>query len=424
MAEALGVSLHPPQGSVVSTQVTNGRLVYTFTDKPQGATWTMTLQALVSVLPEPTPRRLVQEKIRTLQEARRDVRVLADEPLRLGEVEARLLYLQETLPGGVVAVNGWLIYPVRGPSFLVLSIVTTADHFPRLRPVFDACMATVRGRPPADQEDLRQQRFMLGRTAIDRFTPQHLRGALAPRSWYRMYSPGDSPGVAGDSEVGYLSIEAREAPRGELDPQRSAGSYGVMEAESGLLALIEARAVIDAARGHFLDVAGRYWMSWDRVREGWSVLMTERQGPTERTSAETGQREADKLTVINSSQDLRSRDPTTWSIPDKAYLSQVEVFLLGALLPRDGSIQGEMSFYYYDPRQRRMPVRIDDWAPLGDGTGQWVLRSQSMLEAAAHTQVFDSAGRRLRRIDADGKITELIDFAELQRIWKATGLSR
>ncbi len=81
-----------------------------------------------------------------------------------------------------------------------------------------------------------------------------------------------------------------------------------------------------------------------------------------------------------------------------------------------------MAFDQDDSGLRRMPRRIDDWHPADDGSGHWVLRTRSSLDAGVVTQIFDAQGTRLRRIDADGKITERIDHRELLRIWQAKGL--
>ena len=46
------------------------------------------------------------------------------------------------------------------------------------------------------------------------------------------------------------------------------------------------------------------------------------------------------------------------------------------------------------------------------------------MDASSITQIFDTQGNRLKRLDANGIITERIDPQELQRLWKAKGLSR
>ena len=129
------------------------------------------------------------------------------------------------------------------------------------------------------------------------------------------------------------------------------------------------------------------------------------------------------LNVIVSSKEKMSREPKQWSLPDRAYLCQPEVFFLGSLLPQDGSANEAMAFYYYDSHRQRMPLRVDRFKPTGDGSGNWTLTSELATDTGSITQIFDSQGNRLKRIDANGVVTERIDRRELQQLWKLKGLS-
>ncbi|MHC4416059.1 MAG: hypothetical protein ACYS0G_12330 [Planctomycetota bacterium] len=422
VAEAFGLKMSVPAGAVITSQATERGVTYLLTDGGEVGAWSMRIGALISSLSDPTPAAMAERQIQAVRATGRPFRVIADEPGRYGTAEGRLLYLQQTLEGGALVINGWLILPMSGRSFLVMSVVTTADQFASLRPLFDACFATVHLRNEQEIRALREARLERGRAVVDTFTPAELRSALGDRKWYRIYQPAAPGQREDDTEVGFLSIQSVEARRGELTPERSPDSYGQMEAELGLMVMVDARAVINAANNHYLDVQGRYWMAWDRTRESWSLRQTQRQGRVSRTTAETGVRDRGILNVIHSSKEEFTREPSQWSIPDKAYLSQAEVFLLGKLLPRDGSIAGDMAFYHYDNRLQRLPQRIDRWQPAGDGSGSWTLTTQPVLSAGSVTQVFDAAGDRVRRIDGDGKVTERIDPNELRRLWQAKGL--
>ena len=45
-----------------------------------------------------------------------------------------------------------------------------------------------------------------------------------------------------------------------------------------------------------------------------------------------------------------------------------------------------------------------------------------MLEAAVITQEFDDQGRRIRRIDGQGTITERMSAQDLRQLWRSKGL--
>ena len=47
---------------------------------------------------------------------------------------------------------------------------------------------------------------------------------------------------------------------------------------------------------------------------------------------------------------------------------------------------------------------------------------RSLLQASSITQVFDDHGRRIRRIDPDGTVTERIEPNDLFRLWQSKGL--
>ena len=270
--------------------------------------------------------------------------------------------------------------------------------------------------------DQRQAQIELGRAAVGTFTPQRLRGALSERQWFRLFRPAGPGQAGGATEVGFMSTRCVEAPRGQLTPERSPGSYTALEAQRGLMVMLEARVIVDAEKNGYLDLDGRYWMDWDRATEAWSIRQTRRRGPASQTTAETGVRNLASLEVIHALKEQFTREPSRWTVPDAAYLSQPEVYLLGSLLPRDGSIPGALAFYYYDTRTKQLTRRVDRWAPAGDGTGHWVLTTQPMLDVTPITQRFDASGRRVERIDGDGTVTRRIDPTELKRLWQSKGL--
>ncbi len=418
-AEALGLQMYLPAGSIVTTQATDHMISYLVTDPT--ATWSLRLSHLTPAVAQPTAEALAAEHLRAIEATGRQFRIIASEPRVIGKSKGHLLYIQQVLDDDNELVNGWLILPNSPRSFVVLTILMTADQFSRLRPVFDASFESIELRTIDNLQTQRQARLIRGRALIGTLTPEKLRSALDERQWYRIYRPGGTGHTADDTEVGFLSIESTESMRGHLTPERQPRSFSGMETQLGLMVLIEARAIIDGEKAHYLDVDGRYWMAWDRTAEAWSIRQTQRMGEATRTSAETGIRDHVTLDIIHSSREQHTREPNRYAIPDVAYLSQPEVFLLGRLLPRDGSITGDMTFYFYDTKSRRLGDRVDDWQRSRDGSGEWVLKTLPVLETKPITQRFDTQGHRIRRIDGDGTITERIDPEVLKGIWRRKG---
>jgi len=419
-AEAIGLQMYLPAGAVVTTQAVGQTISYLATD-PE-ATWSLRISILTPAVAQPTAQALAEQHLQAIQATGRTFQVLANEPRTVGAFEGHLLYIQQVLDDDRQLVNGWLILPNSPRSFVVFTILTTADQFLRLRAVFDASFDSIELRTIDDRLTQRQARVLRGRKLIGTLTAEKLRSALSERHWYRIYKPGGTGRTGDDTEIGFLSIECTEAMRGQLTPERKPQLFTGMEMQRGLMVLVEARAIINGEKSHYLDVDGRYWMAWDRASEAWSIRQTRRMGQASRTTAETGIREHMTLDVIHSSKEQFTREPKRYLIPDIAYLSQAEVFLLGRLLPRDGSIAGKMSFYFYDTKSRQLGDRVDDWQRSRDGSGQWVLRTLPVLETKPIVQHFDAQGNRIRRIDGDGTVTERIDPDTLKGIWRSKGL--
>ena len=428
VASNFGLRMHLPAGSVVTSDLRNSQLSYLITEGGEAPTWTMRIQPLTPALAAPTAATLVQQYLKTVRASSPKVRVIANDPVTVVGATGQRLYIERPAGATGQAVTGWLVLATSDYDFLVFSLATTAQDFVRLRPVFDASFATIRIRQQDEVQAIRMARLARGRTIINSFTPDKLRsviGRIGRKAVYRIYTPSASGRRLDDTEIGYLTIEGREGMRGELNANRARSAYTDMEAEVGLLVLIEARGLGGDQSNHFLDVQSRFWMAWDRSKEAWSTLRTERRGNRVlNTTGETGVRDFGLLNVIISSKERMSREPKQWSLPDRAYLCQPEVFFLGSLLPRDDSVGEELAFYFYDSHRQRMPLRVDRWQRTDDGSGNWTLISKLAIDAGSITQIFDAQGNRLKRLDANGIITERIDPQELQRLWKAKGLSR
>jgi hypothetical protein len=421
VAEPLGLRMHLPQGAVVIPQAADGDVTYAVTGG-EDSPWSMRIAPMSPAVPDPSPAALLAERVESVKATGRPHRVVASGPFASSGARGELLYLEQTLDDQQRLVNGWLVLPTSPRTFLTFAFLTTSEHFQRLRPVLEASFSTIELRSRDELLEQRQAQLERGRGLVGTFTPQRLRAALGDRQWFRLYRPNPPGHPAEVTELGFLSMRCLEAPRGQLTPERSPASYSALESQVGLMVLLEARVIVDAATSDYLDLDGRYWMSWDRSAEAWSIRQTRRHEQASQTTAETGVRNLADLEVIHARKEQFTRDPSRWSVSDTAYLSQPEVFLLGSLLPRDGSLSEPLAFYYYDTKKRQLTQRVDRWAPVRDGSGNWVLTTQPMLDVKPIVQRFDSSGGRIERIDADGTVTRRIDPADLRRLWQSKGL--
>lgn len=263
-----------------------------------------------------------------------------------------------------------------------------------------------------------------GAELVARIRPDTLRAAADDKARvYRMWRP-DEHGAKKD--FGYMVVRAREGRQGEIDASKNAKQLAGEDSDEGLLALIDARIIVNDDPTHTVDAQSRYFVRWDRASEAWSLRTTERHKRASRSAAQTGIRPAPTagaprplLKVISASRDGMTREPSEYALPP-VYLSQAELIVLGQLLPRDAtSPRLEFKDYAFDQRDLKLPQRRETWTRIEHG---WRLETQQGSAPAKIVQEFDDSGRRVRRTDIDGSVTELIELEDLRALWKAKGL--
>lgn len=448
--EGLGVRLRVPAGSVV--EQIPGTIAYRIDDGRDPPRFLIRVQSMVASAASSSPQQQFEQHIRFLREKETDFSVIRDFDLDFGGARGKLAYLAMPAGDGVLAITGWLVIQTGPNTFVVFSVITSGVDFPEVEPLLARAFETI---DLSALESVAAQQ-LTRRERTERFlrslTPQKLRSVADDRPrWYRIYRPGAGRNGT-DLEIGFLRIRAFEGERGEVSDSSRASPRSVPE--MGLMVELIAKMMVDGDPAHTVDIQSRFWQSWDRQAESWSTVNTERLKGHAVTAGQTGWRarpistneRGSILTVVNSSpmravnadEQARSRVPSEWEIPDTGYINQAEVILLGSLLPRDGSLDGEFAFYWYDSRTNRLPQRIDRWERVDDqsrsatGSGassgrpsmssRYSLTSRPSADGAEFKQLFGADGERLRRIDADGLVTELIEHAELLRLWKSKGL--
>ncbi|MFM1823226.1 MAG: hypothetical protein RI967_1492, partial [Planctomycetota bacterium] len=357
--------------------------------------------------------------------------VLLDEPRTVSGAEARLYFIAVPLEGGGRGISGGLVVPHGDGRFLVASILVLDGEYERVRPLLERSLATIELVDRSAELNARAELLGRGQAITDAITPERLRAAADGTALvYRMWRPDAADGrevgrEGGRKDFGYMVVRAREGAIGELDPSRDPASLKGEETLRGLLATVDARVIVGDDPTHTYDVQSRYFVSFDRATESWSTRSTERHRSASRSSAQTGLRipgvgrPDPPLQVITATIDGRTGEPKEWPVPP-AYLSQAELVVLGALLPR-GERVTEVEFldYAFDPKSERLPQRREKWSRTADG---WRLETRLGTAPEVLVQEFDGAGARVRRIDPDGTVTERIGLEELRALWKSKGL--
>lgn len=432
--EALGVTLRVPKRAIVERLA--GGASYRIDDSNEPPRFLVRAQRMVASASTSSPEEQFAQHQRFLVEKGQEFTILRDVDLSFDASPAKLAYLSVPLGEGVTAVTGWLLIQTGPNTFIAFSIITSGVDFAEAEALLAASFSTISLR--GLEATAAKQATKLERTQkfLASLTPQKLRSVAdeQPR-WFRLYRPG-SGRDGSDLEVGFLRIRSFEGERGEVSTSSTASS--LTQPEKGLMVEVIAKLLVDGNAAHMVDVQSRCWQSWDRQTESWSTVSTERAAKQTVTWGQTGWRsrpmstneQGSILTVINSQPSkavnneelLRSRQPAEWEVPEVGYINQAEMILLGSLLPRDASLDGDFAFYCYDSRTNKLSQRTDRWTRDADGSGRHTLISRPSADGAEMKQLFGANGERLRRIDADGLVTELIEHQDLLRLWKSKGI--
>jgi hypothetical protein len=422
------VTLRIPKGARV-TKITGGGLpVYGIDDGMDPPRFRFQMQPLVSTLPKPTPELQVEQYLETAREKGQTFGVLRNEPRTIGGQPARILYTSTELGSGVTAIQGWLVIQLGEFDFIVATVISSGIDFPSADPLLEQCFATIGFEDLKQIAASRNARVESGARLLAAITPERMRAA-ADGSWrlYRTTRP-DASGAM--TEVGYYEVQASpgnlEDASSSSDVQRDE-KHATKGEPTGMLVTVRGRTVIDASLKRVADTDARFWVSWDRGAEAWTVRVTERGGGPERTYGQMGLRMPQdvgnpkpKLIVVDSDADQRTRNERQWTVPEGIYLSQAEQLVLGRLLPEGPLPGGDVSYYCFDARTSRMPQRVESWTRSGDGS--WLAVTRPGIDEDPEVLSHDAKGWRKRRTEPDGTVTEVTDLESIRRAWASKGL--
>lgn len=422
-ADLLNFSMRVPSGTSVRIErgPSPSYLLAEASDNPR---WRMRAASLRASRLGTTAQSQCQDFLGELKAKGQQFTVLLDEPRTIAGRQAHLFYIAVPIDGGGSGISGTLMVPTGPDQYLVFSLVALEEGFERTRALLDKSFATLTLVEKSAVLDERATLLGRGEAIVASITPEALRATITKDPlFYRMWKP-DEKGAP--QEVGYVIIRVREGKRGEVDASKAPDSLKGEEAEAGLLALVDARVIVNNDATNTLDVQSRYFLMWDRSSESWSMRSTQRQRANSRSSAQTGVRTAPTtgaprptIKVISASRDGMTRDPIEWPVPP-AYVSQAELVVLGQLMPRKEKIESiDFLNYAFDQRDQKLPQRRETWSRTATG---WKLETRIGSSPDVLIQEFDKDGVRVRRIDPDGTVTERIALEELRKLWNAKGL--
>lgn len=428
VAEGLGLRFFPPTSAFVRTDSSDGVLRYELIDGRDQPRWRMRVQGLVASRADATVASQVDDYLATMRAGGKPFTVRIDETVAPVDGEpGRLIILANDLGEGAVGMSGWALFPRGEGVFLVMTVLANADDLDSLLPAIRKSLASVRLLTAEAVESERRVRIERGGAILAAIDEARLRSlATGEASWFRVHRParGESPGA----ELGFVRIRPREGLRGEVDASRAVDSFRGEDKTGGLLVELDARSLAPERPDQFTVTQGRFWLSWDRREEVWSVRASRHAGRNVTSSAETGIRTPPltgaprpKLTVITANAEKAFREPEEWTVPPN-YLAQAEQQLLGFLLP-EPPVGGETFILYaYDPATGSLPQRAESWRVEAD---RRILETRLSGGPVSLRREFDAAGRLLRRVDSEvlGEVvTEAVTREALETLYRRKGL--
>ncbi len=396
--QTYGLSLRPPLGSQLVRESADDAMLRIIGDRKAYAISLTVTDTKAPIFFE----QVVQQSVVQVANVHPQARILEQAEATVMGRRSSVIYFQIISPKGEKLVLGQALVPVTLTTLAVLRLDVDEARFARSRPIFEALLFSMDAR---DVQMLDKER----RALIDRgthwkrgLTVDAIRAALVPEQWFRIVEAG--------RDIGFLYVVQGRGSNMNLPGLR-----------------VEVGTRLELA-GQRVDSVSRFFMSESGAEEVWSIRTTSRQlGLPRKPTVQNKKKPAQPDETIWSESGVRSdmvvkvtregpEGPKRmeWVKPSEGYLSQVEVFLLGSLLP--GNAAAEYGFYAYHPNQGRLAFRTEKVEPAADGS--YVVRSRPTLDQPEQVTRYDAKGRLLERELGEGRKLIPSSKSEVSAIFK------
>ncbi len=394
--QAYGMSLDVPADSTPVEQTADGALVQFLTQDP--ATIGVYIRRSTNEL---TLEGIKDKAVRELGFRHPSALTLAQdgEPVTVAGRAALGLYLlvpDEEQGDWVFAQVYTLIDPT---TVAVYQLNCNASELDTAAKTFQGVVDSVAFAAPAELDRLRTERIEAGRAWLESINSEQIKSALIPEQWFRITLAG--------KDIGYLRV--RHHDEAEHVPP-------------GTSIAIQSRLV---QGDNVYDTEGKYFESDDRAEEYWTATTTLKMPPTAAYNPDappqpltqnwrqTGLRDGQAMEV--SQETPTNIKKFSWKVPPAAYLSQVNQYVLPALLPHDKP--QALAFYAFDQDARKLSLRTYQVQPMPGGS--YRVFERPTPDQAQHIATFSPTGRLIERRMPDGRVFLATTPQELKRIWGA-----
>jgi len=431
--ESIGLTVNLPVGSAIE-ETRIGGSSKGFRAKAKDNTWlltfsirnsrdlSLTADAVTESLIEGLLSRRTQRDAKTGRTVGSGTRILNRERgLKIDGRSADRFYAAiPRLDGGEIRTGYTIIHTAPG-QFALFQIDTTEEAFETAKHATETAIATAQFRDPAVIASERKAGLEAGDAFLTGLTADDFRAALSEEPiLYRVYRPAPNGAPSDAEEVAFQFISVREGHRGELDPRKAKSRWAAIDQESGFVVSVYARAL---SEGKVIESESVFFLREDRQSEAWAIRMIIKDGENEMDWTETGVREDNDIKVTV---DVPASTPIVkqWRKPATGYCSQVELYMLPALLVHARAID-PMQFYYYQTSGADIVLRSDRLDLARDSQPsrpRWTLRSKKSEDATEDVITLDGEGAVIRKQLGTGLVVTPTTREALDRLWRSKGL--
>lgn len=292
------------------------------------------------------------------------------------------------------------VYTLIDPKTLaVCQLDCDAVRFDSSLKTFNQVLASVAFADPTELDRERTERINNAHTWLDSIDSKKIKSALIDEHWLRI--------TQGGKDVGYMRI--RQHDEAEF----------VVPGTS-----VEVRShIIDAQNTY--DTEARFFESDDRQIESWNITTTLRLPHNSMSPANAPPQPATQnwhqegirngVEVKVSQESPTNIKEHSWNVPPYPYLSQVDMYVLPALLPHDNPTQ--LAFYSFHQNSNKLSLRTLRIEPLPGGS--YRVFDRPTPDRVEQVATFSPTGRLIERRMSDGRVYLATTPQELKRIWGA-----
>ena len=317
-------------------------------------------------------------------------------PINVGKRDALGLFMlvpEDKRPDHVFAQ----VYTLIDPNTLVIfQLECDAQDYDAAFKRFKAMLDSVSFADPAELDRVRNERIKAGKAWLDTIDRQKIKDTLIPEQWLRITEAG--------KDVGYMRILQHDEA-GHVPP--------------GTSVQVNSR-IVDGNR-HF-DTEAKFFEADDRTVEFWTIATTMRTAtnapqtpgappPDKLNWRQSGLRDGDNIEVSQETPTSIKKYP--WKRPPFPYVSQVNLYILPALLPHDKP--NELAFYSFNQDSVSLSLRTLRIEPLANGA--YRVHDRPTPERPEQVSTYGPTGRLIEQRMTDGRVYLATTPQQLKQIW-------